>query len=386
MVNNKLDFLFNIQKLKHIKRQNIVQNRYESVAEHTWGLAMLAMLFHKEYPHINLEHALTMALIHDLGELEIGDVSVYDITDEKERQDAERKSINKILQDYPFLCSLWEEFESNKTPEARYIQSLDQLEAVIHNITEEGKSWKKYERAKDTVHNYKLLHVSSEFHPLLEKLMHIAEQRGYFAEKNKVPPFRKKHICVVGIHSSGKTTLINRLIEESSLQLLDRVVLEITTDDPFRRAMTRLLKYYFECLEHVQAQRCHPEITFISDRCVYDTLAYIDGYLKLGWINKNQKEIIFNMYYSLFSPQILPCNIIFLDPPLEWVKARLRERYRKVKGWREDDFDYLEAVATSYKHIFNNNPYKLNIKVERVTVTDLKEQVKQVKSFITEVG
>jgi putative hydrolases of HD superfamily len=384
MVEYELDFLFKLQKLKHIKRQNIVQARPESVAEHTCGLAILAMIFHKEYPFINLEQALKMALIHDFGELEIGDVSIYDISDEKERQNIERKHIKKILQDYPVLYSLWEEFESNKTPEARYIQSLDQLEAVIHNITEDGKSWKKYNRTKDIVRNYKLLHVSSEFHHLLEQLMYVAEQRSCFALENNVSHLNKKLFCVVGVHSSGKTTLINRLIKESSIQLTDRIVLEIQTDDPFRRAMIRLLKYYFECLDNVRVQHCHPEITFISDRCVYDTLAYVDGYFNLGWISQEQKETIINMYSFLFTSELLPKNIIFLAPPLDWVKAKLKERSRMVNGWREDNFEYLEAVVKSYNHIFSNNPYKLDIKVNKITETKLHKRVQKVKKVLTD--
>lgn len=190
---------------------------------------------------------------------------------------------------------------------------------------------------------------------------------------------------VSGIHSSGKTTLVNRLVSDGVFELLERVNIDIKSDEPFIRAFLRLLKYYAEYLNHLQIQEQKTQQKSIGDRCVYDTLAYVNGYLNLGWINIEQHDKIFAAYKRLWTTNN-PHKIIYLDPPFEWVIECMKGRWLKSpKRWQEDNLDYLKAVMNSYKHIFYDDIYNLGLSPLIIKETSLEGRVKIVKEWITKI-
>ncbi len=132
-----LQAYFELNHLKQLYRQGwlkrgIPKDRCESVAEHSFAVAVLALWLAKNhYSHLDVEKLVCMALLHDLGEVYAGDIVPSDSIDAVEKQQLERESVRCIVEKIPGsedLSQLWEEFEAGETPEALLIKQLDRLE------------------------------------------------------------------------------------------------------------------------------------------------------------------------------------------------------------------------------------------------------------------
>ena len=113
-------------------RRGIRPEQCESVAEHTFGVALLTLiLVDTHFPEVDREVALRMALLHDLGEVYAGDLTPADRVPIAEKHRRERSSVVRVLgelengQEY---IALWEEYERGDTPEARLVRQVDRLE------------------------------------------------------------------------------------------------------------------------------------------------------------------------------------------------------------------------------------------------------------------
>ncbi|MBR3955255.1 MAG: HD domain-containing protein [Clostridia bacterium] len=133
-----INFLHKIEKLKFTTRHSWTSScRHESVAEHSWRLAIMAMLCKDEYPNIDIDKVIKMALIHDFGEAITGDIPAF----LKTNQDEENESIavDSLLADLPQelqkeFTMLFAEMNTLQTQEAKLFKSLDNMEALIsHN-------------------------------------------------------------------------------------------------------------------------------------------------------------------------------------------------------------------------------------------------------------
>ena len=99
-----LAFLARLEKLKCNTRHSWTSSgRHESVAEHSWRLAMLAMLLRDALPEVDMDKVLRMCLIHDVGEAVTGDIPSFQKTDANE--ETERQAIAELLS--PCLCLLY---------------------------------------------------------------------------------------------------------------------------------------------------------------------------------------------------------------------------------------------------------------------------------------
>ena len=133
-----IEFLNIIEKLKCNTRHSWTSSgRQESVAEHSWRLAVMAMLVVEEFPQINVEKVLKMCLIHDWGEAITGDIPTFLKTSEDEKQeDCAIVDILKLLPNGSSaeLGSLFAEMSNLETEEAKLVKALDKLEVLIaHN-------------------------------------------------------------------------------------------------------------------------------------------------------------------------------------------------------------------------------------------------------------
>jgi putative hydrolase of HD superfamily len=138
-----LDFLAFAERLKRELRHSwLSDGRQESVAEHTFQMALMALLLspHLEHP-VDLARTLKLVLAHDLVEAEAGDVPYFETGARKEgKARAEQAAIERIRAMLPDptgveLHALWHEFEAGHTPEARFARALDHLEVQIqHNL------------------------------------------------------------------------------------------------------------------------------------------------------------------------------------------------------------------------------------------------------------
>ena len=133
-----IEFLNIIEKLKCNTRHSWTSSgRQESVAEHSWRLAVMALLVADEFPQVNIGKVVKMCLIHDFGEAVTGDIPSFLKTKrDEEKEDLAIADLLKLLPDditYEFE-GLFSEISEMNTPEAKLLKALDNLEALIsHN-------------------------------------------------------------------------------------------------------------------------------------------------------------------------------------------------------------------------------------------------------------
>ena len=128
-------------KLKDVIRTgwkdwNVSRERLESVAEHIYGVQMLAIAMNSEYEYnIDIEKVIMMLALHELEEIYIGDLTVFQITKE-EKQKIGHQAVEKILNgllDKEKILSLILEFDNKNTKEAKFAYFCDKLECDIQS-------------------------------------------------------------------------------------------------------------------------------------------------------------------------------------------------------------------------------------------------------------
>ncbi len=151
-----LEFLHAAEKLKRELRHSwLSDGRRESVAEHTWRASLMAILLepHLKKP-INLEKALKMVIIHDLVEIEAGDIPTFEEHRKKEKEKNEIRAIANIKKSLGSetgdeIHGLWLEFENMETEEAKFANALDRIEVLIQHNEADIKTWEKIEYSRN---------------------------------------------------------------------------------------------------------------------------------------------------------------------------------------------------------------------------------------------
>lgn len=149
-IRKQLEFLAELDRLKLVLRQSPIVNRSrrENSAEHSWHLAMFAMVLseHAEEP-VDAGHVVKLLLVHDIVEIDAGDAPIHGTGVYKaELEQAERAAAERIFGLLPgeqaarFLA-LWQEFETATTPEARFAKALDRLQPLLLNTLTGGGTW-----------------------------------------------------------------------------------------------------------------------------------------------------------------------------------------------------------------------------------------------------
>jgi len=148
-----LGFLPLAERLKRELRHSwLSDGRRESVAEHTWFMALMALLTHRRLEEpVSLERVLSMAIVHDLAEVEVGDIPYFETGDRKAKKaELELAAIERIAKMLPapegeMVKQLWLEFEDGKTPEARFVRALDHLEVQVQHNLADLSTWEPVE-------------------------------------------------------------------------------------------------------------------------------------------------------------------------------------------------------------------------------------------------
>lgn len=116
------------------KNWKVKRNRIESVAEHIFGVQMLAIAMNSEYNYdIDIMKVIYMLAIHELGETIIGDITQFELNKE-EKEKIEHEAVHKILGnliDGDKIEKLFLEFDEKKTKEAKFAYQCDKLECDI---------------------------------------------------------------------------------------------------------------------------------------------------------------------------------------------------------------------------------------------------------------
>ena len=148
----QLDFILEIDKEKNIFRQTHLSGhgRAENDAEHAWHMAVMAWLL-KDYANepVDVARTMMMCLIHDIVEIDAGDTYAYDsegLKTQKAREDAAKERIFSLLPEdqRAELTALFDEFEDWSGPEARFAHSLDNLQPLLLNNSNDGADWKAH--------------------------------------------------------------------------------------------------------------------------------------------------------------------------------------------------------------------------------------------------
>jgi putative hydrolase of HD superfamily len=147
-----VDFILELDKLKAVTRKTkpAGMDRYENSAEHSWQLALMAIAMESyAVEPVQIDHVVRMLLVHDVGEIDAGDVMVYAKVDPAERAASELAGVRRVFGLLPVaqaapLVALWQEFEEAKTAESRFAHSLDRAMPVFLNLSNQGQSWREH--------------------------------------------------------------------------------------------------------------------------------------------------------------------------------------------------------------------------------------------------
>lgn len=148
----QIAFLTEVDKEKNIFRQTYLADgkRKENDAEHSWHLALAAVLLKEHMKEdADLGRVMTMVLIHDLVEIDAGDIYAYDTEGAATKREREVKAADRIFGILPedqgtYLRELWDEFEAYETAEAKYAHLLDNFQPLMLNDASDGKSWEEH--------------------------------------------------------------------------------------------------------------------------------------------------------------------------------------------------------------------------------------------------
>jgi putative hydrolase of HD superfamily len=155
----QIEFIKEIDKIKYIQRKTKLFNsdRNENDAEHSWHLAMMAVVLSEYSDHkIDLLKVIKMVLIHDIVEIDAGDTFLYDKLKSHDNTEEEKKCAERIFGILPEkqateFIEIWSEFENGTSNEAKFAKSLDNLEPILQNASNNGGTWKEFEVDYETV-------------------------------------------------------------------------------------------------------------------------------------------------------------------------------------------------------------------------------------------
>ena len=149
-LDSQLRFVLEADRLKTVLRQSPISDgsRRENSAEHSWHLALMAVVLAGHAPPgTDLGRVGAMLVLHDLVEIDAGDLFLYSSPAALARQEeAERAAADRIFAILPApqaaeVRGLWEEFEERRTPEARFARALDRLQPMLLNMLNDGGTW-----------------------------------------------------------------------------------------------------------------------------------------------------------------------------------------------------------------------------------------------------
>jgi len=148
----QIAFVLEADKLKSVLRRTPIadNSRLENSAEHSWHLALAALTLAEFAPAgSDALHAMRLAIVHDLVEIDAGDTFAYDAAANVGKAEREQAAAQRVFGLLPpdqaaAFRTLWEEFEAQETPSAQYANAIDRLQPLLLNWESGGGSWRSH--------------------------------------------------------------------------------------------------------------------------------------------------------------------------------------------------------------------------------------------------
>ena len=189
----QIEFILEIDRLKTVLRRTVITDasRNENSAEHSWHLAIMAVLLAEHADaEIDLARVLEMLLIHDIVEVDAGDTFCYDQAANQDKLERERQAADRIFGLLPAdqrdqFRALWEEFEARHSADSRFANALDRMQPMLANLATQGHSWRIHGITKDQVvrRNQVMAEGSEALWEHLEKLLEEAVDQGILSDE-----------------------------------------------------------------------------------------------------------------------------------------------------------------------------------------------------------
>ena len=197
-LSKQISFIKEIDKIKYIQRKTKLFNsdRPENDAEHSWHLAMMTIVLaeHADTP-IDVLKVVKMVLIHDIVEIDAGDTFIYDTMKSHSNTDNELMAAKRIFGLLPGeqvdeFIAIWEEFEAGETNEAKFAKSMDRLEPLLQNTSNDGGTWKEFDVDYQQVYEKKkvIKDGSTSLWNYAENLINESVEKGILKKKKSIHP------------------------------------------------------------------------------------------------------------------------------------------------------------------------------------------------------
>ncbi|TXZ06313.1 HD domain-containing protein [Vibrio mimicus] len=186
----QMALLMELDRLKSVLRRTRVKSaggRLENSAEHSWHVALMAILM-QEYANeaVDIKKVLTMLLLHDVVEIDAGDTFVYDSAASAEQEEKEWQAALRLFGMLPkeqgdTLLAIWQEFEAAQSAEARFAKALDRLIPMLLNYHNQGQSWQEHgvTREQALTVNRKIEDGSQTLWEYAKHIIEQASQNGW---------------------------------------------------------------------------------------------------------------------------------------------------------------------------------------------------------------
>jgi putative hydrolase of HD superfamily len=197
-LDQQIAFLKEIDRLKAISRRTalIDRSRLENSAEHSWHLAMMAVVLAEHAPEgTDANHALRMLLVHDLVEIDAGDTFAFDVGAHHDKAAREAAAADRLFALLPpdqeaELRALWDEFEAGQTRESLYAIALDRFSGLLQNWGGgDGGTWRRHNvtRAAVVKRMEPIREGAPALWPFVADVIEAADASGFMTPDRDLP-------------------------------------------------------------------------------------------------------------------------------------------------------------------------------------------------------
>ena len=190
---SQITFLVEVDKLKSVLRRNYVihGNRRENSAEHSWHVALFAMILTEHSNEsIDVNRVIKMLIIHDIVEVDAGDTFIYDDAGRQTQVSREEEAAARLFALLPSeqgrsFRDLWNEFEAATTPEAKFAKAIDRFAGFLHNYETHGRGWSENGIKRNRVFavNEKVVDGSATLWEKIQSFIGSAAREGFLQDE-----------------------------------------------------------------------------------------------------------------------------------------------------------------------------------------------------------